>query len=114
MNKETATKAKAQEEKKKVAKAPEKKAAQKKNEKVAPKKGDKNKKNTKKKEEKKSLGKRIIGFFVDVKNELKKVHFPNRKDMIKYSLATLCFVVFFSLFFYLIDIIFAFVKSLFQ
>ena len=64
------------------------------------------------KKEKKNIFKRLIGFLGDVKKEMKKVHWPSKKDMVKYSIATLCFIVFFSLFFYLIDIIFAFIKSL--
>lgn len=69
---------------------------------------------SKKQEEKKSLGTRFRIFCHGVKDEFKKVHWPTKKDMIKYSIATIIFVVFCSLFFYLIDIIFAFVHSLFN
>ena len=48
-----------------------------------------------------------------VKSEFEKIHWPSKKDMIKYSIATLCFIVFMSVFFYLIDVIFALVQSLF-
>ena len=48
----------------------------------------------------------------DVRKELSKVKWPNKKDMIKYSIATIVFVIFCGLFFYAIDIIFAFIKSL--
>ena len=70
-------------------------------------------KKRKTKKEKKSLIKRLTGFMKDVRKEMKKVHWPSKKEMVKYSIATLVFVIFFSLFFYIIDIIFAFVKSLF-
>jgi preprotein translocase subunit SecE len=33
--------------------------------------------------------------------------------MVKYSIATIIFIIFFSVFFYLIDIIFALIQSLF-
>ena len=53
----------------------------------------------------------IIGFFKDVKNEVSKVKWPSKKDMVKYSAATIVFVVFFGLFFYLIDLIIALLKA---
>ena len=56
--------------------------------------------------------KKIKKFFSEVKKELSKVKWPNRKDMVKYSVATICFVVFFAAFFYLIDFSVAFIKSL--
>ena len=70
-----------------------------------------NKKKTKK-TEKKSLWTRFMIFCHGVKSETQKVHWPNKKDMIKYSIATILFVLFCGIFFYAIDIIFAFLKSL--
>ncbi len=55
--------------------------------------------------------KRIKNFFHEVRKELKKVTWPSKKNMIKYSIATIVFVVFFSLFFYLIEIILAAIKA---
>lgn len=49
-----------------------------------------------------------------VKSETSRVHWPSKKDMLKYSVATVIFIIYFSVFFYLIDIIFAFIKSLFS
>ena len=46
--------------------------------------------------------KRLKKFFSEVKKELSKVKWPNKKDMVKYSIATITFVIFFSGFFYLI------------
>ena len=43
-------------------------------------------------------------FFGEIKNELSKVKWPGKNDMIKYSIATICFVVFFALFFNLINL----------
>ena len=56
--------------------------------------------------------KKIKKFLSEVKKELGKVKWPSRKDMVKYSIATICFVIFFAGFFYLIDLAVAFIKSL--
>ena len=56
--------------------------------------------------------KRIRKFFSEVKKELGKVKWPNKKDMVKYSIATISFVIFFAVFFYLIDLAVAFIKTL--
>ena len=56
--------------------------------------------------------KKIKKFFSEVKKELNKVKWPNRKDMVKYSIATISFVIFFAGFFYLIDLAVALIKSL--
>ncbi len=53
-------------------------------------------------------------YLVGVKNEMKKVSWPNFKTMSKYILATLLFCIFFGLFFYAIDILFAFIKGMFK
>lgn len=62
---------------------------------------------------KKSLFVRFRIFCHGVKSEFEKVHWPSKKDMVKYSIATVFFIVFCSVFFYLIDVIFALVQSLF-
>lgn len=49
-----------------------------------------------------------------VKGEFKKVHWTSKKDMVKYSIATIVFVIFCAGFFYLIDVIFALIQSLFH
>ena len=70
---------------------------------------------TKKKEvktEKKGLFTKFRIFCHGVGSEFKKVHWPTRKDMVKYSIATIVFVIFCGLFFYAIDIVFALIKSL--
>ena len=67
-----------------------------------------NKKKTTKKN-KKDLG--IIRFFKEVKNEVSKVKWPSKKDMVKYSVATIVFILFFAIFFYLIDLIIALLKA---
>ena len=67
----------------------------------------------KKSTEKKGLWTRFRIFCNGVKSEFKKVHWPKKEDMVKYSIATIFFMVFCGVFFYVIDIIFAFIKSLF-
>lgn len=66
------------------------------------------------KQEKKSLWVRFRIFCHGVKSETGKVHWPGRKDMLKYSIATIVFIIFCSLFFYAIDIIFALIQSIFK
>lgn len=51
-------------------------------------------------------------FMTGVKKEMKKVRWPLKKEMIKYSCATLFFIVFFALFFMLGDLIIAGIKML--
>ncbi len=63
--------------------------------------------------EKKSLWTKFRMFCHGVKAEFDKVHWPSKENMVKYSIATIIFVIFCSLFFYAIDIIFALIQSLF-
>ena len=77
------------------------------------------KKNTSKKkenkpEEKKSLFVRFRIFCHGVKSEFDKVHWPTKANMVKYSIATIVFVIFLAAFFYFIDVIFALIQSLFN
>ena len=92
--------------------------AVKKNKKEEPKKVEKKdkKKATKKKvkEEKKNLWVKFRIFCHGVKSEFLKVHWPGKKDMVRYSIASIFFIIFCSLFFYLINVIFALVQTLFN
>ena len=74
------------------------------------------KKDTKKKEkvEKKSLWTRFRIFCHGVKSETLSVHWPSKKDMVKYSVATIFFIVFCAVFFYLIDVLFALIQLIFN
>ena len=80
------------------------------------KKDTKKKKTTKKKvkEEKKSLWVKFRIFCHGVKSEFLKVHWPSKKDMVRYSIASIFFIIFCALFFYLINVIFALVQTLFN
>lgn len=69
------------------------------------------KKTTQKKTSKKHTKKKgIFQFFHEVRKEVSKVKWPSKKDMIKYSVATIVFILFFSVFFYLIELILALLK----
>lgn len=56
--------------------------------------------------------KKIRTFLIDVKRELKKVKWPNKKNMVTYSFATISFIIFFALFFTMSDLILAGLKVL--
>lgn len=62
---------------------------------------------------KKSLWDKFMIFCHGVKDEFKKVHWTGKEKLIKYSISTICFVLFLSVFFYLINIIFAAIQALF-
>ena len=47
--------------------------------------------------------KRLARFFVSVKKEMKKVRWPKKKEMIKFSVATIFVLCFFMLFFSCVD-----------
>lgn len=66
----------------------------------------KNTKKIKKEKVKKEL------FLTGVKKEMGKVRWPLKKEMIKYSIATLSFIIFFGIFFTLGDLIIAGFKML--
>lgn len=56
--------------------------------------------------------KKLARFFISVKEEMKKVKWPTRKEMIKYSSAALTFIIVFALFFTLTDLAIAGLKML--
>lgn len=56
--------------------------------------------------------KKVGKFFSEVKKELLKVKWPNKKEMVKYSIATISFVIFFALFFQCIMLIMALIEGL--
>ena len=64
-------------------------------------------------EEKPNLFVRFRLFCSGVKSEFLKVRWTSKNDMVKYSIATIFFIIFCSLFFYLIYVLFALVQSLF-
>ena len=69
----------------------------------------KKEKSTKKK---KGLFKGIKSYFKGVKKEIGRIRWTSGKDLVKYSIATIMFVLFFGVYFYLIDLAVAFIRSL--
>lgn len=55
----------------------------------------------------------VKAWFKGVASEFKKVRWPNKKEMIKYSIASIVFILFFALFFYAIELIIYFIKQYF-
>lgn len=53
-----------------------------------------------------------MSLLTNVRKEMKKVKWPNKKDMVKYSVATLAIILFFSVFFTASDLIIAGIKEL--
>ena len=58
--------------------------------------------------------KAIARFFGSVKNEMKKVRWPHRKEMIKLSIATIVIVCFFMLFFSASDAVISMIVKVFS
>lgn len=55
--------------------------------------------------------KKIVDYFKGVKKEMSRIKWTNKKDLIKYSISTVVFVIFFGVFFYAIDILVALLRS---
>jgi len=64
------------------------------------------------KEPKKNLWVRFRIFCHGVKSEFTKVHWTSKSDLAKYSMATIFFLVFTGVFFFLINVIFALIQQL--
>ena len=75
------------------------------------KKKEKTKEIKKSKKDKKKVVKTKKKLFSGVRSEMAKVKWPSKKDMVKYSIATIFFIVFFGLFFYCIDLLLALLKE---
>ena len=58
--------------------------------------------------------KKVRKFLLNVKKEMTKVRWPNKKEMITYSIATICFVLFFALFFTITDVVLSGIEVLFS
>ena len=56
--------------------------------------------------------KKIKNYFKEVRKEFSKVVWPTKKNMVKYSVATIVFVIVFALFFYGIMALMSLVQSL--
>lgn len=56
--------------------------------------------------------KKLLKFFGEVKAEMTKVRWPNKKEMTKFSIATLGFILIFSVYFLVGDLIIASIVKL--
>lgn len=68
----------------------------------------------KKKEKKKKNSKKKAGLFKSIRLELKKVTWPSKKEVLKYSVATLVFCVVVMVFFQILDLGLSVVKGVFN
>lgn len=66
----------------------------------------------KEKKKRENIFKRIAKYFKGVIKEIKRIRWTSGKDLLKYSVATVVFVLFFGLYFYAIDWIVLVVRSL--
>ena len=55
--------------------------------------------------------KNIVDYFKGVKKEISRIRWTNKKDLLKYSVSTILFVLFFGVFFYAIDMLVALLRS---
>lgn len=67
---------------------------------------------TKKTVAKKETKKTNKSYGEEVKAELKKVKWPSKEEMVKYSIAVIAFIIIFGLYFYGLDALFAWLSSL--
>ena len=70
------------------------------------------KKSKKKKKNGVNIFKKISKYFNGVILEINRIRWTNKKDLFKYSVATLLFVLFFGLYFYAIDWVVLLIRSL--
>lgn len=69
------------------------------------------KKVEKKKEKKKSIFSRIAGYFKGVRKEISRIRWTKGKELLKYSIAAVSFILFFCVYFYVIDMLVALLRS---
>ena len=58
--------------------------------------------------------KKLNKFLYGIKKEMGKVRWPNKKEMLTYSIATIAFVIFFAIFFTVADFVIAGIEVLFN
>lgn len=75
----------------------------------------KTKKKTETKKSKKTKEKvKKESYFEGVKNELSKVKWPTKKDVLKYTIATLVFIIILVVFFVLLSLLMSVIKGAFN
>ena len=53
----------------------------------------------------------MVEYFKGVKKEVSRIKWTSKKDLLKYSISTISFMLFFGVFFYLIDMLVALLRS---
>ncbi len=59
----------------------------------------------------KKIFKKITKYFKGVKKEIGRIRWTSGKDLLKYSAATISFMIFFGAYFYIIDLLVALLRS---
>ena len=54
---------------------------------------------------------KVVDYFSGVKKEVSRIKWTSKKDLLKYSTATVIFMLFFGVFFYAIDLLVALLRS---
>ncbi len=54
---------------------------------------------------------KVVDYFRGVKKEAARIKWTSKKDLLKYSISTITFMLFFGVFFYLIDMLVALLRS---
>ena len=55
--------------------------------------------------------KKIVDYFKGVKKEISRIRWTSKKELLKYSVSTIIFILFFGVFFYAVDILVALLRS---
>ena len=55
--------------------------------------------------------KKLVEYFKGIKKEISRIKWTNKKDLLKYSVSTVVFMLFFGVFFYAIDMLVALLRS---
>ena len=53
----------------------------------------------------------MVEYFKGVKKEISRIKWTSKKDLLKYSISTIVFMLFFGVFFYAIDLLVALLRS---
>ena len=54
---------------------------------------------------------KIVDYFKGVRQEISRIKWTSKKDLLKYAASTIAFMIFFGVFFYLIDLLVAVLRS---
>lgn len=55
--------------------------------------------------------KKIIDYFKGVKKEVSRIRWTSKQELLKYSVSTIIFMLFFGVFFYAVDMLVALLRS---